>query len=328
VGESNSNEFEVLIEAGPDRGQRVAAGIVAGIAFIVAIAGLWASTAENAGGNLATPIVLHLPPWLGWTAAAALSLASLLFLVMLMPWRRPRKKGDDELEIYHEPQPLPFSLVVVFFLIAIAPLLLLAGIALYFDNRDFVANTGSAALLGTASPPTAPVHVPAQAAHPASFVTAGLIVTLAVLVGFGSLAFVLWLRFGDRWLQKTPADFRDLGSGLGAVVAVALDDLEAEDDPRRAILKIYRNFERAVAAAAVTRRPWQTPVEFMRAVLERMRLPAASVSRLTQLFEVARFSEHPMGAAEREGAWQALLDIRAHLPLSATATEDKDGTTA
>ena len=100
---------------------------------------------------------------------------------------------------------------------------------------------------------------------------------------------------------------------LAAAVEDSLEDLRREPDARAAIMKIYRNFERVLAAAALPRRPWQTPVEFMAAVLGKAPLPPDPIRRLTGLFELARFSRHPVGAAERESAWRSLIEIRAAL---------------
>ncbi len=69
------------------------------------------------------------------------------------------------------------------------------------------------------------------------------------------------------------------------------------------------------------RRPWQTPTEFMRAVLSKLPLPPAPVRSLTGLFEIARFSRHPVGEAERDRAWRSLTEIRATLD---TPTEPHD----
>ena len=58
-------------------------------------------------------------------------------------------------------------------------------------------------------------------------------------------------------------------------------------------------------------------MEFMRAVLGKMPVPRLAVHKLTDLFERARFSQHPIGAEERDTAWQSLLEIR-------TALREKD----
>ena len=59
-------------------------------------------------------------------------------------------------------------------------------------------------------------------------------------------------------------------------------------------------------------------MEFMRAVLSSLPLDARDVARLTRLFELARFSHHPVGPAEHEAALGALLAIRDALSKKAT----------
>jgi uncharacterized protein DUF4129 len=51
-------------------------------------------------------------------------------------------------------------------------------------------------------------------------------------------------------------------------------------------------------------------VEFMREAMRHPRLPGAAVRELTGLFEIARFSRHPLGPSHRERAWQALMAVK------------------
>jgi len=92
-------------------------------------------------------------------------------------------------------------------------------------------------------------------------------------------------------------------------LALIQADLRAEPDARVAIIRAYGRFERALAAARAPRAAWQTPAEFMRTTLARLPVPAAPVRRLTALFEVARFSTHPLGAEARDAACDSLDEI-------------------
>jgi hypothetical protein len=145
-------------------------------------------------------------------------------------------------------------------------------------------------------------------ARPASSVTTGLIGTLALLTGVGSLGIVLWLCFGDRLWRRTGEFASGSGGQLAEAIENSLDDLRGEPDARAAIIKIYRNFERALAAAELPRQPSQTPMEFMRAVLGKLPVPIPAVRNLTDVFEVARLSQHPVGVKERERALLSLLE--------------------
>ena len=146
----------------------------------------------------------------------------------------------------------------------------------------------------------------------------GTAVALLVLLGaLGSLALVLWLALGDRlrdWLGRRPAAVSD---PLADAVEESLDDLRLEPDVRLAILRCYRRFELVLARSRVPRAPWQTATEFMAAALGRLPLPADAVRQLTRLFEIARFSEEPLGPADRDAAWQALERIGVSLEEAA-----------
>jgi hypothetical protein len=154
-----------------------------------------------------------------------------------------------------------------------------------------------------------------------SSVTTGLVGTLLLLFGFGSLGVVLWVFFADR-LRPQPIVFMSRRP-LTAAVEESLDDLRREPDARTAILRIYGNFERALAAASLPRRPWQTPIEFMRTALAKLPLPAQAIARLTALFELARFSGHAITATQRDTAWQSLIEIRDTLDNEGKRTDER-----
>ena len=69
--------------------------------------------------------------------------------------------------------------------------------------------------------------------------------------------------------------------------------------------------ERAAAVSGLERRPWHTPMEFMREALSRLPAPRGAVRALTGLFELARFSDRALGPGERDRAFAALDDIKA-----------------
>jgi Domain of unknown function (DUF4129) len=63
----------------------------------------------------------------------------------------------------------------------------------------------------------------------------------------------------------------------------------------------------------VPRAPWQTSSEFVLEALSRLALPRAPVEQLTRLFELARFSDHPLEPAELDRARACLEEIGAAL---------------
>jgi uncharacterized protein DUF4129 len=134
---------------------------------------------------------------------------------------------------------------------------------------------------------------------------------LALAAGLGALGLALWVALADRPVREEEEPAGTIPAGpLEAAVDESLEDLRAESDPRRAIVRCYARFERAAADSGHARRPWLTPSEFMREVLTRRSLPRAAVPTLTGLFELARFSHHALGPRERDRAVDALHEIR------------------
>lgn len=101
----------------------------------------------------------------------------------------------------------------------------------------------------------------------------------------------------------------------------SLDDLRDDPDIRRAIIAAYARMERTLAAAGISRRPSETPYEYLARALGSLHASAASVTRLTDLFERAKFSQHVPDESMRAGAVDALLAVRDELraPLEEAA---------
>jgi hypothetical protein len=105
-------------------------------------------------------------------------------------------------------------------------------------------------------------------------------------------------------LEQTVAD--DFATSIGA----AIDDLESEPDARRAVIAAYARMETVLARNGLQRRPSETPVEYLRRILLGLTSRGDAVSRLTSLFEQAKFSRHTIDASMKQDAIAALREIR------------------
>jgi len=131
----------------------------------------------------------------------------------------------------------------------------------------------------------------------------------AALLG-GAAALVLAGRRARR--PPKPWRFRSR-EAVSAALDFSLDDLRNEPDLRRAIIAAYARMERALAMAGVARRPSEAPFEYLARALRSLDTSGASVSRLTALFEWAKFSQHEPGPAMRDEAIEALAAVRDEL---------------
>jgi hypothetical protein len=132
-------------------------------------------------------------------------------------------------------------------------------------------------------------------------------VVLGLVVSLGTAA-VLRRREGEAADEEAA-----LAAALKDVLADSLDDLRAERDPRRAVIRTYARMEETFAAYGVPREESEAPLEYLARVLDSMRVSAYSVRRLTQLFERAKFSPHEVDSAMKDDAIEALAGLRAEL---------------
>jgi hypothetical protein len=104
-----------------------------------------------------------------------------------------------------------------------------------------------------------------------------------------------------------------LAAELSFALDDALDDVRAETDPRRAVIKAYARMEQILGGHGLPRRPEETPYEYLARTLQAVSASAASAARLTDLYERARFSHHEIDPTMREDAIGALTAIRDEL---------------
>lgn len=89
-----------------------------------------------------------------------------------------------------------------------------------------------------------------------------------------------------------------------------IDELELGGEPRVAIQRAYAAVETGFGTRELRRRPAETPLNYLDRVFGRRRQAAPALGRLTDLFQLARFSTEPVDESMRLDAIEALRDIR------------------
>jgi hypothetical protein len=134
-------------------------------------------------------------------------------------------------------------------------------------------------------------------------------IALAVIAIGGAWLYFVWRTRKKRTavpLELEPTVAEDFAASIGD----AIDDLESEPDARRAVIAAYARMESVLARHGLQRRPSETPVEYLRRILLGLTTRGDAVSRLTSLFEQAKFSRHTIDEAMKQDAIAALREIR------------------
>jgi Domain of unknown function (DUF4129) len=132
--------------------------------------------------------------------------------------------------------------------------------------------------------------------------------TLGLLAAVAALLFWRWRRHGE--LAPRPVTEQAVAAELAASIGEAIDDLEAEPDARVAVIAAYARMERVLERGGIPRQPSETPVEYLRRALDRLTANHEAVTRLTSLFERAKFSHHAIDPSMKRDAIEALTAIR------------------
>ena len=127
-----------------------------------------------------------------------------------------------------------------------------------------------------------------------------------------------------RWRRRaSPAETAEIDPAEDdALVArravdAALVPLRDPADPRAAVIEAYARMEQVLAGRELGRRAPEAPREYLRRVLVAQGMPEASLTSLTELFEEARFSRHPMPESASRHAASELRAARLALSRGA-----------
>ena len=129
----------------------------------------------------------------------------------------------------------------------------------------------------------------------------GIVVTTGIAVAHG------------RRNREALDEEAQLARALDDVLSDSLDDLRAEREPRKAVIRAYARMEKTFGAYGVPREEHETPLEYVARVLDSLRVSSFAVRRLVQLFERAKFSPHTIEASMKDDAIEALAGLRAEL---------------
>jgi len=235
-------------------------------------------------------------------------------VLVAIAFRRPgRRRGPAEPWVF-EPPPIPWWVKLV---LGLLPVVIMGGLiawllwSILHSPRQVAGRTvGPAALSGGSGS-----ALPGAAARAATtgvpmVLWVGVLVGTAVVVATVALLLILRARSGTI---PAAEGVNDEGPSPMAAVDAAADALEAEPDPRRAVIAAYATMERLLTHAGSPRREADAPTEHLTRSLVLLGASGEAARRLTDLFERARFSIHVIDEPVRQAAFEALAAVRRDL---------------
>ncbi len=276
-------------------------GVVAVLLAVVA----WAVTGVQTGGSSGSARTMS--PGVSGTLTAVVAAAwgaGLVVLIVMV--RRLRRRLEEDAEGLEPRPPLPWWVTMVAWLIVGAVFLMLLVTFKNGQDRE----------TPTPAPTAAPGDLTSSTAEqrrPSSWVIVGFVA--------GAAAAAAALAFAARRPASIVEDREPLPELLRHVVGVvddSISDIERDPDPRRAIIRSYARMEAVLARGGIPRRPSETPLEYIDGALRTLAIPAGPARSLTDLFEIARFSDRPIDISMKRRAIDCLLDIRSALMSEVT----------
>jgi hypothetical protein len=114
-------------------------------------------------------------------------------------------------------------------------------------------------------------------------------------------------------IESSPAEAEADAEAARRILDAALEPLHEPTDPRAAVIEAYARMEQILASRELGRRIPEAPREYLTRVLRQQGMPEHSLASLTELFEEARFSAHPIPTSASARARSELETAQARL---------------
>lgn len=290
------------------RSARVVSASLLATALIVIVAlGIRAAAlgpGEPAGPSLRVPASLS--EYLLLLIAPAALAGIVGFAVVMAPAFRRRKREDEELV---SPQPpAPWWGQALILAVAVAAIAIPVALAVWASGQNTDETSGSDAVPSAPAAPSIPGSSGASQPEPPTWGW-----TPVAVVAAGASALLIGLAATRRCVADAGTPERSAAAALRRTMLDSIEDLRAEPDPRRAVIAAYARMEQDLSSHGLPRRRWEAPLEYLDRALVQLDVDPASASRLTTLFESAKFGHHPIDDGMRAEAIAALERIAGDL---------------
>jgi hypothetical protein len=278
------------------RGDRHA-GALAGASVLLALVGALVGLGSAAPtGQVASPPPTPVAVVIQTVSYLALALEGTMLVLIawaLWPGRRGRRTPEHELTV----PPLPMH-----------PLLRLALSVLRLRPARPHLPSAPPGVVGS------PVGGPGSSGTVAGGEAGWIALGLAALIVAGVAVLAL------RGLRRRAAVGKERRpQAMVAALEEGLEALDREPDPRRAVILAYAAMERTLSARGWPRQPWEAPFEYLERVPREMGAGHVGLHRLTDLFEVARYSHHAIDGRMRATALAELRRVRSELGVRSSS---------
>jgi hypothetical protein len=234
--------------------------------------------------------------------------AVFLVAVLSAERRRPRKDADEPIAAS---PPWPSSSGPIAAAFVVASLTLLIAL-LVWGSRWTSDATTAPAIAGERPTSAVPTIAPRGPEGAGASLVWGSLGVLATLAG---AAAVLAVRLAHRCrpARWPSSDATEVSEGIAHIVEATIDEISADPDARRAVIAAYARLERELTGRGLPRRPSAAPFEYLEEALDELAVPAGAARSLTELFEIARFSQHRVDVSMKQRAIDALISVRRSL---------------
>lgn len=130
-----------------------------------------------------------------------------------------------------------------------------------------------------------------------------------VLVGVGIAA--------GRRRSQAVADRPTADEAVARALDTALAELYSSDDPRAVVIRAYASIETSLSDIGMPRKASEAPRQYLARVLTDVDIEPCALTRLTGLFERARFSDHTIGFIDGREAVASMEAARSCLQVPA-----------
>lgn len=136
-------------------------------------------------------------------------------------------------------------------------------------------------------------------------------ILLLAFISILAIGFFTYQRFGqDHPFESTTAEGEEMEKDITSTVDRAITEIHQGKDVKSTILRCYQQMCLILEEKGVENEEFMTPREFENQATKKLSAPRSEISRIREIFEVAKYSSHRLGEEEKDRVLEDLKGLK------------------
>lgn len=136
-------------------------------------------------------------------------------------------------------------------------------------------------------------------------------ILIFILIGIGAIFFYLYQKYDIfKYFEINKEEEQTIEKDITSTLQKTISEISEGKDIRSTILKCYKQMCLILEKEGISNEDYMTPREFEKAANEKLNVTSSHISRIREIFELARYSSHELKEKDKDDVIDDLKALR------------------